>query len=127
MQKRKATVIRDILDYKRKLDTLLSDRAVYEGFKKDPTTTYKNKLLKILRGWKKEGYILDTLCSMIYPTSEEVPKFYGLPKIHKQGALLRPIVSSIRSITHKTAKFLASVINPLLGKNEHTIKNSEDL
>ena len=77
---------------------------------------------------KKEGStcISDTLYHRIYPTSEEVPKFYGLPKIHKQGATLRPIVSSIGSITHKRAKFLAPVINPLLGKNQLAIKNSED-
>ena len=60
----------------------------------------------------------------IYPTSETVPKFYGLPKVHKNNVPLRPIVSSIGSITYKTAKFLASILSPLVGKTEHFVKNS---
>ena len=51
----------------------------------------------------------------IYLTSEDIPKFYGLPKIHKEGAPLRPMVL-----------YILAVINPLLSKNEHAIKNSED-
>ena len=30
----------------------------------------------------------------IYPTGAGIPKVYGLPKIHKAGIPLRPIVSS---------------------------------
>ena len=60
----------------------------------------------------------------IYPTSEAVPKFYGLPKVHKNNVPLRPIVPSIGSITYKTAKFLASILSPLVGKTEHFVKNS---
>ena len=124
--KGKATVILDTKTYEEKLKVLLEDRKVYEVLKKDPTTTYKNRLVKILRDWRREGKISKFLYDKIYPTSEDVPKFYGLPKIHKQNAPLRPIVSSIGSITHPTAKYLASIINPLVGKNGHAIKNSED-
>ena len=96
--------------------------------KRTPALHIQHKLLEVLRGWKKEGSISNTRYYRIYPypTSEEVPTFYGLHKIHKQGVLLRPIVLSIRRITHKLAKFLVPVINPLLGKNKHAIKNSED-
>ena len=62
----------------------------------------------------------------LYPTAEDVPKFYGLPKIHKNEVPLRPIVSSIGSITYEAAKDLAVVIVPLVGKTEHHIKNSTD-
>ena len=34
------------------------------------------------------------------PATEEPPKFYGLPKVHKPNMPLRPIVSSVGSITH---------------------------
>ena len=44
------------------------------------------------------------------------PKFYGLPKIHKTGIPLRPIVSSIGSVTYGVAKVLAKVLKPLVGK-----------
>lgn len=54
------------------------------------------------------------------------PKFYGLPKIHKKEVPLRPIVSSIGSITYEVAKYLKEVIGPLVGKTEHHVKNSTD-
>ncbi|XP_078357260.1 uncharacterized protein LOC144642142 [Oculina patagonica] len=49
-----------------------------------------------------------------------------LPKIHKNEVPLRPIVSSIGSITYEAATYLAVVIGPLTGKSEHHIKNSTD-
>ena len=53
--KGKATVVRSSSDYKQKLKNLLDDTTVlvYEVSKKNPTTTYKNRLVKILRVWKK--------------------------------------------------------------------------
>ena len=43
---------------------------------------------------------------------QDPPKFYGLPKVHKDGMPLRPIISSIGSVTYKTAKQLARILNP---------------
>ena len=66
----------------------------------------------------------DALYYKSYPTSEAVPTVYGLPKIHKNSIPVRPIVSSIGSITHKTAKYLARVLSPLVGRTEHFVKKS---
>ena len=43
----------------------------------------------------------------MYPTGAGIPKFYGLPKIHKAGVLLRPIVSSRGLVSYNTVKELA--------------------
>ena len=45
----------------------------------------------------------------LLPDSEPaVPAFYGLPKMHKpEPILMRPIVSSIGSVTYKVAKYEA--------------------
>ena len=56
-----------------------------------------------------------------------MPKFYGLPKIHKHGTPLRPIISGIGSITYNTAKFCAKIISPLVGNTPYHIKNTADL
>ena len=61
-----------------------------------------------------------------YPTAEETPKMYGLPKMHKANAPLRPIVASRGSITYNAARVLADVLSPLVGKPEHHIQNSGD-
>ena len=82
--KGKATLVTNSSDYKEKLKNLLDDTTVCEVLKKEITTTYKNRLVKILREWKREGTILDSVYLKIYPTSEDVPNFYGLPTLHEK-------------------------------------------
>ncbi|KAL9986803.1 hypothetical protein ACROYT_G001002 [Oculina patagonica] len=105
---------------------LLDDTNTYEKLTSNPTGSIKNKLIQTLRNWRKEGKIPGYLYNQLYPTAENVPKFYGLPKIHKKDAPLRPIVSSIGSVMYDTAKFLAKIMKPLVGLNGHHIVNSED-
>ena len=62
----------------------------------------------------------------LYPTTECPPKFYGLPKIHKANRPLRPIVSSIGSISYASSRLIADILAPLVGNTEHHIKNSKD-
>ena len=54
------------------------------------------------------------------------PKFNGLPKIHKPGIPLRPIVSSTGTVTYNTAKELAKILKPLVGISNHHIHNTRD-
>ena len=54
------------------------------------------------------------------------PKFYGLPKIHKTGNLLRPIVSSRGSVTYGVTKVLSKVLKPLVGKSPYHIQSTGD-
>ena len=62
----------------------------------------------------------------MYPTGCVLSKFYGLPKIHKTGTPLRPIVSSRGSVTYGVAKVLSRVIQPLVGKSPHHIQSTSD-
>ena len=62
----------------------------------------------------------------MYPTGCVPPKFYGLPKIHKTGNPLRPIVSSRGSVTYGVAKVFSKVIKPLVGKSPHHIQSTGD-
>ena len=62
----------------------------------------------------------------IYPTSCTAPKFYGLPKIHKTGIPLRPIVSSRGSVSYGVAKVIARILKPLVDKSPHFIQSTRD-
>ena len=53
-------------------------------------------------------------------------KFYGLPKIHKVGVPLRPIVSSRGALSYETAKKVARIIKPLVGKSPYNVQNTRD-
>ena len=50
----------------------------------------------------------------------------GLPKIHKSGVPLRPIISSRGSATYETAKDLAKILKPLVGRSPHHAQNNKD-
>ena len=63
----------------------------------------------------------------MYPTSAVIPRFYRLPKVHKTGAPLRPIVASRGSITYAVARHVADILSPIVGKNGYGLKNSTDL
>ncbi|XP_072384341.1 uncharacterized protein [Diabrotica undecimpunctata] len=56
--------------------------------------------------------------------SSRCPKLYGLPKVHKVGMPLRPIVSSIGSPTQPLAKFLANQLQPYAEEADSYVKNA---
>ncbi len=112
--------------YESKARALFSDNNTYVKLNSDLTQRFKLKLVVLLKEWKEKKIISYALWKKLYPTAGDVPKFYGLPKIHKTEVPLRPIISSIGSITYEAAKYLAVVIGPLVGKTEHHIKNSTD-
>ena len=62
----------------------------------------------------------------MYPTGCTVPKFYGLPKIHKTGTPLRTIVSSRGSVTYGVVKVIAKVLKPFVGKLPHHMQSTSD-
>ena len=91
---------------------------------KDPTSPYKRKLINIIKRWQSQDPIPQQLKHRIYPTAEEVPKIYGLPKIHKPDFPLRPIVASRGGITYNAARVLADILSPLVGQSDHHVMNS---
>ena len=112
-------VIMDQEDYTNKALGLKQDTNTYKVLSKDPTSHLKNKLISLLKDIKHTGGLSTTKYKQLYPTSVVPPKFYGLPKIHKTGTPLRPIVSSRGSITYGIAKELAHIIKPLVGQSPH--------
>ena len=112
-------------DYHQKAEALLQESA-YRNITSDPTNKYKNKLIGLLKSIKTGGGINETTYKKLYPTGAGSPKFYGLPKLHKESTPLRPIVSSIGAVTYNTSKELSRILKPLVGKSPHHICNNHD-
>ena len=110
--KGRAAVIINTTEYREKITDMVGDTNTYTRLSKDATNKYKNRMVNILRKWKRNGSISDNLYWKLYPESEEPQKLYGTPKIHKNNTPLRPIVSSCGSITYNAAKYLASILSP---------------
>ena len=120
-----AMVIMDQQDYTNKEQTLLQETNTYKVLPKDPTSYLKNKLITLLKDIKQTGGLSTQKYKQLYLTSAVPPKFYGLPKIHKTGTPLRPIVSSRGSITYGVAKELSHIIKPLVGQSPHHLQNTQ--
>ena len=119
-----ALVVIDTVEYIKKAKEVLEDTNTYKAIQADPTSKLKNKLISILRRVKNATGLQDNIYRKMYPTGASPPRFYGLPKIHKNNIPLRPIVSSIGSVTYGLAKVLADIIKPLMGCSEHHVQNS---
>ena len=60
---------------------------------------------------------------MIEP-SESIKKGYGILKVKKPGMPVRPIISSIFSITSGAEKFILKIVSPLLKKCTFSFKST---
>ena len=118
-------VVMDRDDYNTKAEELLHQQT-YRPIPSDPTNKLKNRLITLLKKIKTEGGLNEATYKRLYPTGAGSPKFYGLPKVHKQGTPLRPIVSSIGAATYQTAKELSRILKPLVGRSRHHIHNKQD-
>ena len=113
-------------DYRKKTLDMLKDPTTYKKLKRDPTTKIEKCITQSLKVAEKNGWIPDKLRLYLTPQFSTPPQIYGLPKIHKAGTPIRPIVSSTGSPTYKLAKELARILAPLMGKTDSSIKNSAE-
>ncbi len=123
-----ALVVLDTKEYEAKCLNLLSDTETYEKLKEDPTSSLQRQLIEKLKAMKNSGNLSEQQYKQMRPTGNKspAPKFYGLPKIHKEGTPFRSIVSSCGSLSHGTAKELTRILKPLIGQNGHNINNTKD-
>ena len=61
---------------------------------------------------------------MLYSSDSSSSRFYGLPKIHKPGIPLRPIVSFVDSRTYAISSYLARTLSPAVGNTDFIVKSS---
>ena len=120
-----ALVVLNTEDYIKKAEDL-HNQNTYRVLTADPTMRLKTKMINLLKTIKSKGGISEELYKKLYPTGAGSPKFYGLPKIHKPGMPLRPMVSSIGAVTYQTSKEVARILKPLVGRSEHHVKNTQD-
>ncbi|XP_046400869.1 uncharacterized protein LOC124167115 [Ischnura elegans] len=114
-----ATVLMKSDDYREKVLELLSG-STYRRIPRDPTDIIARRTSKLI----KEMNLPPETAKNLLPQAPVPPRFYGLPKIHKEGTPLRPIVSAINSPKYYVAKYLTGILTPFLGLSEHHVKNS---
>ncbi|XP_062709768.1 uncharacterized protein LOC134288566 [Aedes albopictus] len=118
------TVILSSEEYEEKMEGMLQDAETYEKIRFDPTARIARKIKSILDGWKDRRYIDSRTHRRLNVSNCHPPRIYGLPKIHKQGRPLRPVVSTIGSTTYKLAQYLSDILGKIVGKTEAHVVNS---
>ncbi|KAL0842158.1 hypothetical protein ABMA28_014331 [Loxostege sticticalis] len=111
----------DTSDYKLKMAQLLSDENTYKRVKCDQTNKILKKTSDLVRKYSEKLSLDDQL---LIPSCAKPPKLYGLPKIHKPNAPLRPIVSQIDAPTYKLAQHVAKTLSRLRGTTMAHVKDS---
>nr|XP_027210078.1 uncharacterized protein LOC113803492 [Penaeus vannamei] len=106
--KGRGVVILNRDDYFSKINTILSDSSKFKPF----------RLLRSIR-----TSIGEMTYNLLTISGSKPGRLYGLPKIHKIGQPLRPIISAIGTFNYNVAKLLVQIITPLT-TNEYTIENS---
>ena len=117
-----AMVVMEKRDYDRKIRELLKDTSTYRKLQKDPTPTQESKISRKLISLHNGKEIMAKLYNRLRSSGSQLPRIYGLPKIHKESVPLRPIVSCIGSPSYQLSK---SIISPLEGKTSSHVLNSK--
>ena len=100
-------------DYLTKIHTHLQDRNTYKPLTFNPTSAIVNDTCTLIEYIHSE-HIIDKATKefLLPPKNTRTLLFYGLPKIHKPGCPLRPIVSGCDGPTdHLSADHLISPIS----------------
>ena len=105
-------VVIDKAKYIEGMNAILSDESKFETVENDNTLDRQEKLQLWLRSNIK-NIVSDKEYSDMYPTCANLPVLYGLPKIHKLGAPMRPILSMIGSLNYGFAKFISKLLDPI--------------
>ncbi|KFD47299.1 hypothetical protein M513_11809, partial [Trichuris suis] len=110
-------VVLDKKMYVQKITELLNG-AAYTAIQDDPTENVRKTLRSLLEYFEHEAHdkeISKIRNHIYYISNTRCPELYGLPKIHKPEVPLRPVVSSIKSVTARLASYLKMIIRPLTG------------
>lgn len=120
------TVIMDREDYDSKILKLLEDKNTYRPIRTDPTDFLQRKNNKLVNELYKNKYIDAYTKNVLICDSGNAPRFYGLPKIHKDNTPLRPICSSMNVPCYKLSQHVSQILRSLVNP-ELNIKNAVEL
>ena len=106
--KGKGVVILNKHEYISKMLDILNDTTTFTAIDEDATISKEDSLVRILQRITNRGFLTEKEHSLAKPKGSHCARMHGLPKTHKQGIPLRPVISSIGSYNYRLAKVLAT-------------------
>ena len=114
----------DLKDYFEEGMRQLNDRNYYQKLDKNPTVDHEKLVNNTIDDLVSENAIDEDTASLLCPSKSRTPKFYMLPKIHKEGMPGRPVVSSVSSPTEKIFAFVDEFLKPMAQELPSYIKDT---
>ena len=122
--KSNAVVIMNKNDYVNKITALLNDNETYTKLRSDPIQTVNSYFSKQVKSILKGS---DHLIKKFTSQCSSLPYLYGLVKTHKINNPIRPIISSVGSVSYNLSKWLVKILTPMVGNISNTnVKNNVD-
>jgi len=116
------TVILDKSTYVEQMTKTLDNDNTYKQIKKDPLRTITTKTNNMLKIWLDNKIIDDSTYEGL--RCSNLPRCYGLPKVHKQDFPFRIVISSMGSPLYDVARLLHEIINNSIKKPASNIKDN---
>nr|VZI24311.1 unnamed protein product [Spirometra erinaceieuropaei] len=124
--KGRSTVVLDRTDYLQKAKGLLEDRQFYVPCATNPVKALTREISATLLALENSGAITPTDRRMARPQDTALARFYGLPKVPKDGAPLRTIVSLKGTPTYGLAKWLFRCLKFLTAESDTAVSSSAE-
>ena len=116
--KGRATVLMANQQYINKMMTILDDKSKFLRLgpckEFDHTSKIERNLQSYLKQLMEAGEIIEEVFSKLRPVGSARPRMYGLPKTHKRGVPLRPILSMTGSPQYAVSRWLCGMLKPVV-------------
>ena len=97
----------------------------YIKIKKDATSSVVSQITRKVSVLRDNKLIHQQQHLKLKPTGSQPPRFYGLPKIHKDEIPVCPIVSCTGTPLYEVSKYIAEILKPYGKQKEQHTNNSE--
>ncbi|BHF58026.1 hypothetical protein SprV_0100097500 [Sparganum proliferum] len=124
--KGRSAVVLDTTNYFQEAKTLLDDRQSYVSCECKRIKTLTREINATQVALENSGAISPIDQRMARTQETALARFYGLPKVHKEGAPFRPIVSLKGTPTYGLAKWLFRRLNFLTSDSNTTVSSSTE-
>ncbi len=113
----------DRQDYVDKAESHLGDTTAYVLLDHNPLPSSVNGLCKVVDRLRRQRKLSPSDIRQIRPTDAVAARFYGLPKVHKRGVPLRPIVSLRGTPMFGLVKWISRRLEALIRESQATVKS----
>ena len=115
-------VVLDKVDYINRTEEMLTQGKEFEKVEKDPLNRLISETNAALK--KVVNILDDKQKSRLKVSNPVLPRLYALPKVHKPGNKMRPIVNKVNSPAYGVAKWLVKQFNLLEPFETLDVKNT---